>query len=1376
MSTSTTFIWTPVASGITPSGTLQVTLVITPQVSTVGDDTLSNVPDLANGAWCATVSAMNFGATFEVPGSPGGRVQGPAKRVSPDPDRAMFQTMFPDSTKVVSYAADDYSQSKIRSADVAGLSSAMDRLQEQVFAGSSAVRPEISALLAGPLAGYDVDEGTYDQISRAVNEELAAQKYTSNPDTSTPSGVQTAIVMMRQMVEPLDTEANVPGMLDPGYVVPWPEWEFHEKFSVLDSHPQLLRKIGFIIDIDIDPSDMRDSAGNPVPIPTGTGGVVEVRINPFYTPDPSTTDIPQGTVATLDKSTPLFLPRFSGTGPIAPGFVDINLDGKEWPVVTSEIGSETMAAATLATGAQRAEAEGLRTPASPKRAGTPARASVGMSLVQPQFARRTHGELDRQWNIAQSIDPAARTIQIANAEDLVVGYQLDVRPSGLGPWLSLNLRNGIWRPDPDTYGAGTVDLGPDEGWTEPGGASATGSTANEYRYMPVVSAWTGWSQSIERPGKSIDPDSEAAAINPLSPPPPGFGATIDYVAPPGGAQLPTLRFGTTYQLRLRQVFLGGYSRKLTDVEPRSARIEKTYLRHEPVMSPVVYLGDIKGEIVEIGDIKGESVTLGGEDGYPCAWMQSSEIAVVRSLGGGAAVDPSQTAVRWLTPTRVSPWLVEQHGLLDDASGKPDPAKYSQIAARDAAFYGSSTPGYVAYGDVIGFDWASPADGTTAYYPDPLTSGVLLRGVPTPSGGATETRASFGGSWPSLVPLELSVGGTGTPGATVSGQTIDLQVAPGRTQILRTSSSIPSADLNLLDLWERVKSTASATDAAKGAYWQLSPYREITVVHATKRPVSAPYFAGGDTWTTDRAEGEIQCRIGGTMTIDEPSTESVSLTGTLVSGIDGGPGTPAPEVKDVTVGDIGSLNVANPAPGGPTGSTPYAMEATVQLPDTRRYNLALEGTAYSRYAEYFRQLRATTHTAGSTTAIVVLPDASGVAQVLVPGSARVQWSSGGEVITGTPGVDFTENAALGTISPIASGAMPTGTIVLSAIADPVTLSTTQSTTGATSRTFTLPASARPQPPEVAASLPAFSWNAASTATTSSGRVTSTRSSASIRVYLERPWFSSGINEDLAVLVRPRRNGGAVSDYVSRWGGDPTVTGGGKLPSAWPKAPQFTNRQMAMEGIRLAEDPSLKVAAVVYHIGREAADGSLIGWDADRDQWYVDLDIDIDDAYKPFIRLALARYQAGAPDRLQLSPVTLLDVVQLDPSRTATVSVRRAVRSGFVATVGLSGPSYKANALGGGPGTAYVIHERLSDDAKPGDDAVLWQEVSRQKLTGRYSSNEGTWSGQIDLGSSIGGGRHRLVIEQYEEWQTDGRVLSRGASTGLRLVHQDIIALG
>lgn len=1356
MSVNLGLLWIPVPRGLGSGQAPRITLVLIPQItSTTGPTTLASVPAFAGGAWAdlfTGAQAIQFTVTFDDPGS-GQRMSGPAKRVSADPSKSMLRTMFPDATVVRSYSADDYSQSKIRSANLGGLFDALNRAQEQVFRGSPAVRPEVSALVrpdGGLIGGYAIDEGALIQIEEQINGQLNANGYTDSPNTSTEQGLQTAIVQLKQFAAPVETD---PAVLAAPAV--WPQWEFHEKFAVLDSHPNLLRQIGFIIDLEVDPADLQSTGTTPTSSIPANG---EVRINPVYTPPGAVSDLPSGVRYSINATD--FHARYRR--PVtSPGFVDIRGDGTDWPIVTSEVGAETLNMTALAAGLARAESEGLTTEFSRSREGLPARSSSGVILLRPKMAERQHDEFIRQWGIAQSINYSSSSMSIFDAEEMLIGYRMDVRVGGIGAWRSLNLRNGIWRPDPDTYGASTVDLGVDEGWTEPAGVGPENNTDNEYRYSGVVSAWLGWSQAIERPGGAVDADSEANVISPLSPPPPQFGATIDYTAPPGGAQLPVLRFGTLYEVRLREVFMGGVARELSATAPTSAIRSVTYRRHEPVTSPVVYIGDVKGT-------------------SPYTWAQTSQTAVIRSLGNGSTVDPSETSTRWLTPPRVTPWLVEQHGLLDSA-GRPDPAKYSQIAARDAAQYGPSTPGYSADGDVITFNWSSPTQGVTPFYPDPLGSGVLIRGVPVPSGTiVTEASASFGGTWPDLVPIGLSVGGSGTPGATVSGQVIDLQVAPGRTQYLRISCSIPTSDLDLLDLWSRVSSSASAADAAKGAYWQLSPDRRLTVVHAVKQPVSAPYFDSTDAWTATRAQGETPVDLAGTLHLDQPSVESITLTGEITSGIDAGPGTAAPRIETNAAGQIGTVNIENPAPGGPAAATPYPLDAVVQLPDTRRRDLELTATAFSRYAEYFRQERATTTTgaAGGATVIVV-PDSAGSAQAIVPGSARVSWASGGTVVSGTLDVDYTEDPVAGTITLLPSGAVPAGDATVSGITTPITLSTTDAPATRQARDIVLPASSRPLQPEIAAVVPAWSWSTPGTPSVGGRAVTSTRSTAALRLYLDRPWWSSGLEEDLAVILRPARGGGAVSEYVTRWGGDPATISGGSLPANWPAARHFTNAAGSVSGVAMAEDPSLAVDLVRYSVGREAADGSLTGWDAQRDQWYVDLEVDIDDSYRPFVRLALARYQAGAPDTLRLSPITLLDVVQIDPARTATVQLSRRPRVGIQAQVTLSGPAYKKSMDASGPGRAFVIHERLNADVPITADSAYWQEVDRSELTARYDNRtgEGSWSGSLNLGSSVSGGRDRLVIEQYEQWRTDGQRNSatRGVETGLRLVHQDVIAL-
>jgi hypothetical protein len=83
------------------------------------------------------------------------------------------------------------------------------------------------------------------------------------------------------------------------------------------------------------------------------------------------------------------------------------------------------------------------------------------------------------------------------------------------------------------------------------------------------------------------------------------------------------------------------------------------------------------------------------------------------------------------------------------------------------------------------------------------------------------------------------------------------------------------------------------------------------------------------------------------------------------------------------------------------------------------------------------------------------------------------------------------------------------------------------------------SARPDSPSPVHVLPVFPWSE-----TSAGDViTHFREGGWVRVYLERPWFSSGVGELLGVLLRtedvdPLSDlAEAMKPYTSQWGNDP-----------------------------------------------------------------------------------------------------------------------------------------------------------------------------------------------------------------------------------------------
>jgi hypothetical protein len=210
-------------------------------------------------------------------------------------------------------------------------------------------------------------------------------------------------------------------------------------------------------------------------------------------------------------------------------------------------------------------------------------------------------------------------------------------------------------------------------------------------------------------------------------------------------------------------------------------------------------------------------------------------------------------------------------------------------------------------------------------------------------------------------------------------------------------------------------------------------------------------------------------------------------------------------------------------------------------------------------------------------------------------------------------------------------------------------------------LTIPSSARPAAPSVLYAVPTFGWDRP--APTAEG-AKSVRAGGGVRIYLERPWFSSGEGELLGIVLMdiPQRGRGSsprvipdpLKPFVTQWGGDPVA---GSLVRRVALKPQDLPRATRSRGrLTLDEvDPALHTVAVAGH---------EVEYDEERQLWYCDVELDPGDAYFPFVRFALARYQpesverrarGGQPVRnVHLSRVVLAEFVQLAPHRTATVT--------------------------------------------------------------------------------------------------------------------------
>ena len=454
-------------------------------------------------------------------------------------------------------------------------------------------------------------------------------------------------------------------------------------------------------------------------------------------------------------------------------------------------------------------------------------------------------------------------------------------------------------------------------------------------------------------------------------------------------------------------------------------------------------------------------------------------------------------------------------------------------------------------------------------------------------------------------------------------------------------------------------------------------------------------------------------------------------------------------------------------------------------------MTYRAVATTRFAEFFTS--SSTLTWGAAGSTVVL-DTGDPALGVVPGSVRLTSTAGdGTRRTPTEGRQFSVDAASGTIrfSRGSGGDFPAVGAEVTAVylVPPISRETDDPSAGPPDLgpvLLEVPSAARPHAPKVRYVLPTYGWEDEDV--TSGGEVvghTSTRRGNGLRIYLERPWWSSGDGELLGVVLWPLAETTNPPDpedtddpsvdsdrrrpYLTMWGQDP-LYGSRLLPSRFPKLAHFPDAEAQATDLTLGELGSSEARPVNVA-------GHPVAFDASRDLWYCDLTVGPTTAYSPFVRLALARWQPHSIPDAELSPVVLADVTQLAPDRIATVVFDDVDPSTVDLT--LSGPTHTATEASHGtdPGLAHVLVERQRDGV---EGPLGWEPVGPpQPLAATLFNGVGTWTGQVQLPAPRGSEPFRLVVEQFEKL---GREPMKkpivGPITPLltpRLVHTDIVTL-
>jgi hypothetical protein len=612
-----------------------------------------------------------------------------------------------------------------------------------------------------------------------------------------------------------------------------------------------------------------------------------------------------------------------------------------------------------------------------------------------------------------------------------------------------------------------------------------------------------------------------------------------------------------------------------------------------------------------------------------------------------------------------------------------------------------------------------------YLPDVAGRGISLvfpeagrdRSLVFPFGTEGFT-APYGGNWPARDPFRLLLSG-GTPlSGGLDGNVVEISLPPGDIQRFRLSSSLRRADLDLFGLWRILPAVIRnnsdvAEAAADGWMWWLTPFDDVTLVHAVPRPLEAPRPT---LLRVSRPKDATDVALFGGVDIHGPSTDSLTLEAAWVDPVDD-LSLPAPQDRpqqgvafttkirpeeDLAVLAGGPEDIQVPVPGvGPV----WVHSARHQFGDTKHRTVRYRFRAATRFREYFDP------------------------EVLVP--------------AGVPESGLPKDDGQSVVGPEVA--------------------------------VSIPSSANPAAPIVHSVLPLFRWDGGTEP--EQPVAVRRRRRAGVRIYLERPWFSSGEDELLGVLLAPGGIDATYDKLVSQWGADPV----------WLGAPvnrrgMFLELDNLLRATGLDDRPgdALPVVPPANHPlpGFGGGPVTVLGYrpqyNLERRMWYVDVAIDPGSTFWPFVRLSVARYQPDSIDGCHLSKQIRCDFVQLTPERTTSVS-RTDVRHVRVVVSGPVGvrtpppgtstaPVFPSGVAGLAEWVAMnrIVVARLQRRDPNLDTDLGWDTMAVRQLdvrgTGR-NAFEAAWVGELEAPEDIPLRRPgdntewRVTVEEWERLPGD-----------------------
>jgi hypothetical protein len=988
------------------------------------------------------------------------------------------------------------------------------------------------------------------------------------------------------------------------YPVPDPSYEppqldkadpdFHDVLGSLADHPELLRALAVIIPITLPASFV------------GAGSDFRARVDHpalagnAVTEQPWTRAVAAGAV---------FQP-VSETGDIVDGMLLLD-DADRYDVAQVDIDSTALLVEQrVANVYPIANAAGSGEPVT---GDLPALRSTGFTVTRLRRAMILTDRIARSNSNAD--DVAAGNKVVLFAEDLTRGFRVDVHDGA--DWRSL-MHRGVRYLDRDSQDE-VFSVPDQEAYLKASSLTSVPKAAVDRAYLhESMFGWDGWSLVIPRPGKHIPKQPGDDTLADDGEPFPGpLKLEIRHDLLPG--TLPRLRYGDEYRFRVRAVDLAGKS--TTNLADDPATAPATFRRFQPVSHPAV----VPRHAFTEGESARRLVIRSGVDAdntdpstpvtpvAPAAYAADLATEIARTFA-----EFRSDSQRHLAPPKTSQQEAELLGRFDDAIGLA--GNGGAFAAYRAAFARAQREqGTLADTEIL--DATDPTASTPAV-------GIHL--VPPLAQDADFTQAELDAKL-----AALGRGEAPDPGFVIVHDTNALAV-PYLPDPLAHGLALRFAGAGTAAGW-----THTEVLTFDGTWPDLTPFRLVLVEDATPDVAVA-----GAVITVSLPAGATAAVRASSALEDGAALELLGMWDWI------GITVPGPQVADVVAGGHQMIS---------PGETIDLVHAT-QRPLVRP--TLLPGLKPVRaLGETFTHFKGVLRSQSATTGRLDV-DGSWGEWFDDPASGKPP-----EFATGRTGHAFDlvvddgkDDVALdsGDVGDLkhefgdhkhrkVTYAATATTRFREYLPSQVSSDVSQLQVVGPTSTVHVPNSVRPHVPVVHSVVPAFTWTEEPEDPLDPIERARSRIGG-FRVWLERPWYTSGENEMLGVVLSGADEiiapGDLRREHVSLWGKDPIRTGG-QLSAAVPRPRDFSGEGLLeLDRLTLAELRSSHPGVSVL--------GHPVTYAPGRDKWYADLVVDPGEAYWPFLRLALARFQPYSVTDAHISPVVLADFIQLSNRRTAAVT--------------------------------------------------------------------------------------------------------------------------